>query len=533
MDHSAGMTGPNDSGATTEDPSSADPSRAEDARLVGLALGGDRSALGAIYDRYADRVHDMCQHMLRDHDEAADVCGEVFLVAFGRLAQLREPTRLRSWLFAIARHEVYRRSARRGRIELIEEVDEMDRIAAMDREMAGAGDTPDAADAEQLVAVLRLAADGLDDRDRMVMELQLADLDGDELAAALGTSTATAYQQVHRMKERLERSIGAVMVARQGRADCAELDRLLAGWDGTFSVLWRKRVARHVDGCEVCDRRRRAVPATLLGGAAGAVPLLAAAPVSAAPASVRERVLRDAQVGTGGRGWRRDGFPPADGARRRTALIAAAVLVLLALGAVLGLLLVGGDDDLELTTAGAVSDTIVTTTSTTTTTVAPDTTTTAVPAPESVEPPVVAPPVAPDAPPADPEPPLQPDPGQPVPQPPVLTVPPSTPIPPSVRITFGPNTIHHPTPGFPDCGASTAFQVDAPTASTVVLRARWAGQEHVVALQRVGAVWVGVIEPPGTGTAAGTVEAIATDAVGGVGVSTPVGVAVADCIVPG
>ena len=55
-------------------------------------------------------------------------------------------------------------------------------------------------------------SDALDDRDRMVMELQLQGVDGDEMAAALGTSVATGYQQVHRMKERLERCVGAVLV---------------------------------------------------------------------------------------------------------------------------------------------------------------------------------------------------------------------------------------------------------------------------------------------------------------------------------
>ena len=68
------------------------------------------------------------------------------------------------------------------------------------------------------------------------------------------------------MRERLERSVAALLVARHGRADCAEVATLLEPWDGTFSVLWRKRVARHVDGCATCDRRRRAVPAMLFSG---------------------------------------------------------------------------------------------------------------------------------------------------------------------------------------------------------------------------------------------------------------------------
>ena len=42
-----------------------------------------------------------------------------------------------------------------------------------------------------------------------------------------------------------------------GRRDCPDLAGVLADWDGTFSVLVRKRVARHVDSCDICDRRKK------------------------------------------------------------------------------------------------------------------------------------------------------------------------------------------------------------------------------------------------------------------------------------
>src|SRR5690606_22871080 len=141
---------------------------------------------------------------------AADVCGQVFLVAFDRLGQLRDATRLRAWIFSITRHEVYRRTRRRSRIELIGEVERMDQMLHTD-------DGTELSDAADLVAVVRAAADGLDDKDRMVLELQLQELGGEEMAEALGTSTSTAYQQVHRMKERFERSLGALLIARTGR----------------------------------------------------------------------------------------------------------------------------------------------------------------------------------------------------------------------------------------------------------------------------------------------------------------------------
>jgi RNA polymerase sigma factor (sigma-70 family) len=507
----------------------------DDAALVDAALRGDQDAVARIYDRYADRIHDMCVHMLGDRDEAADVTGEVFLVAMQRLSQLRQPERLKAWLFAIARHEVYRRTRRRSRVQLTQEMDDMDRIAtaAAGRDVPSDGD---GADPEQLVTLLRDAAQGLDDRDRMVMELQLQGLDGEELAAALGTSVTTGYQQVHRMKERLGRSLGAVLVARQGRADCEALDRLLSDWDGGFSVLWRKRVARHVDGCDVCEQRRRAVPAALFGGAALAVPMVPAGAVSAAPASVRARVLAGSQVSgaSGGGRWRADGFPPGDGrSPRRTALavaaIAAAVLVVVLL---VSLLWPTGQDDTELVSGPGSSTTTssVTTTSTVTTASAPTTavpssvpiapdpapTTTASPAPlATTVPELVAP--LPPPPPVDP-----------------LPTPPLGPGP-DVELIAAPSTVYRPAPGFDDCGASG--QVVAVAAADAVRVVLWWGRdgqvEGIVELAQLGPEWVGVLEVPAEVSGTVTMLAVAFDAQERTGVSETRPAVVASCPIPG
>ena len=152
-----------------------------DESLVAAALGGSADARAEIYRRYADRVHTMCVHMLSDRDEAADVCGQVFLVAFDRLGQLRDATRLRAWIFSITRHEVYRRTRRRRRIELIGEVERMDQLHTDQLLHIGDEADDDVTGAAELVAVVRAAADGLDDKDRLVLELQLQDLGGDEM----------------------------------------------------------------------------------------------------------------------------------------------------------------------------------------------------------------------------------------------------------------------------------------------------------------------------------------------------------------
>lgn len=331
-----------------------------DPELVAAALAGDRQAVADIYDRYATVVFTVCVRLLGNRDEAADCAADVFLRATERLHQLRDHEKLKSWLYAIARNEVARRQRQRGREVLVEAIDDLPWIPNDDADLdvgldigtpdvvtAGAGDrTGDGAvpiaaigSTGAIERLIQEASAGLTDRDRIVAELGLRqNLQGEELAAALGVTTNHAYVLVHRVRGRLERAVTAVLVARTGRDDCPDLQRVLAGWDGDLTVLMRKRVARHIDACEVCGKRRKAVPAALFD----------AAPVLAAPIAIRQRVLAEAQVATAtGRPWSADGFPRGAGGRRRALWLtgAAAILVVIALVA---LVATGGTDDSTL-----------------------------------------------------------------------------------------------------------------------------------------------------------------------------------------
>src|SRR5215470_8089030 len=75
----------------------------DDAELAWCAVTGDRAAWSEIYDRYADGLHDYCYSILRDRQEAADALHEAFLTAATKIGQLRDPERLRLWLYAICR----------------------------------------------------------------------------------------------------------------------------------------------------------------------------------------------------------------------------------------------------------------------------------------------------------------------------------------------------------------------------------------------------------------------------------------------
>jgi RNA polymerase sigma factor (sigma-70 family) len=344
----------------------------DDAALVLAARSGDREALAAIYDRYADRLHDYCWSILRDRDEAADAFHDAFLAAAQRLDQLRDPSKLRPWLYAIARHEALRRATARRPVE------ELDEMTA-----DGGPEVDEPARQEDAVRIVWAAAAGLAPRDRALLDLNLRQgLDGQDLADAMGVEVGHAYVLLSRLRDQVERSLGALLVARYGRRDCPDLARILEGWDGRFSPLIRKRVARHADECPICRERRRtlASPAALLG----VVPLVPA------PAQLKDRILGDVQL-VAATSWPADseGFPPPayPKSRSRRAVIAAGAAVVLVGALVLALL--RAEPGEEIPVAAAAPSTTVTelpaptpsTTTPATTVLVPPTTTTAPRAP--------------------------------------------------------------------------------------------------------------------------------------------------------
>jgi RNA polymerase sigma factor (sigma-70 family) len=250
-----------------------------DSELVAGVLAGDRDAFAAVYDRYADRLHDFCWSVLRDRDEAADAVQDTFVLVAQRLAQLNDPEQLRPWLYAVARSVALRRVRARQRVVLDEVGDMADTDPGPHR----------AAEQEALRELVWTAAGGLSERDRALLDLHVRQgLEGAELGQAMGVSANHAYVLLTRLRDQVERSLGALLIARLGREDCTELDTLLSGWDGRFSPIMRKRVARHVDSCDVCSERRRVAvsPWALLAG----VPLLPA------PLFLKDRVMAEVQL---------------------------------------------------------------------------------------------------------------------------------------------------------------------------------------------------------------------------------------------
>src|ERR1700761_4001566 len=128
-----------------------------DSEVVASIVAGDPLGLAAAYDRYAAPLYQYCRTLLGDPADAADAVQDTFVIAASRLDGLRDPDRLRLWLYAVARNEARRIPRSKKGISALDEAPDM---------TGGSGDIdPDAARVD-LRALLEDAAAGLNPGER-------------------------------------------------------------------------------------------------------------------------------------------------------------------------------------------------------------------------------------------------------------------------------------------------------------------------------------------------------------------------------
>ncbi len=109
-----------------------------DASLVESCRAGDREAFGGIVNRYQSPICALTYSACGDVARSEDLAQEIFISAWKNLGSLREPARLKAWLFGIARnliHNTFRRRARNpvaGAVTLDEGVEPVSPGAAPD-----------------------------------------------------------------------------------------------------------------------------------------------------------------------------------------------------------------------------------------------------------------------------------------------------------------------------------------------------------------------------------------------------------------
>jgi RNA polymerase sigma-70 factor (ECF subfamily) len=174
-----------------------------DGELVARSLGGDRWSRDVLYRRHAHYLLAISTRLLSSRSDGEEVVQDAFVVGFGQLGTLRDPTAFRPWLARIA-VSLVRRRLRRGRLL---------RFLGLDRGLDDATLAVLAAptlrpdDRAELALVDRLL-DGMRTDLRIAWMLRRVEgLSLAEVASACGCSIATAKRRVAAADAEVERYV--------------------------------------------------------------------------------------------------------------------------------------------------------------------------------------------------------------------------------------------------------------------------------------------------------------------------------------
>ncbi|GGO15522.1 sigma-70 family RNA polymerase sigma factor [Microbispora bryophytorum] len=255
--------------------------RADDHRLLeALRRGADAQTPATLYDAYADRLSDYAYALVGDLDAAERAVHDALVAASCCADRLKEPARLRAWLYALTRfHSASRKSATQK--------------SATRKSAAGPVIAVEESADPPLAALVREALEELGDNEREVLQLAVRHgLTTAEIGSVLGLASRQVSARLTRARNHLENAAAALVLARAGRAHCPELSALVdhgvgAAWqDGPLGPPVRKRLSKHIAACEICREGR--------GRHVSAARLLDMVPVAYPPLSLRRRVIESA-----------------------------------------------------------------------------------------------------------------------------------------------------------------------------------------------------------------------------------------------
>jgi RNA polymerase sigma factor (sigma-70 family) len=232
---------------------------AHDREIVAAITAGDATGVAAAFDRYAQDLYTYCRSQLKEPADAADAVRDTFVIASAEISWLSQPSRLRGWLFALARNEC--QSRQRTAIPSA-------RLYEAAQAMDDTGTFAAATEQAETRALVRAAFAAMDPVDREIAELHLRHgFYGVDLADVLGAPRNRAHALASRARSRFERSLGVLPVARSGREHCPDLATVLEGQGGKPLLPLGWRVRRHIRRCKACGARKRSGlnPAILLG----------------------------------------------------------------------------------------------------------------------------------------------------------------------------------------------------------------------------------------------------------------------------
>jgi RNA polymerase sigma-70 factor (ECF subfamily) len=190
-----------------------EPRESAEVRLARALIEGRLDAFDDFVETFRTRIFQYSYLMCGHREDAEEVAQDTLLKVFENFASLREPDRVRSWVFRIAKNACLmkrRRSmfAPERELSLEQYVSDLDG-SALDRQIADAGELPDQElFRAEMNAALTRAMQQLPSNYRSVILLRdIEELSTEETAEILDLSTDVVKQRLHRGRLALRKTL--------------------------------------------------------------------------------------------------------------------------------------------------------------------------------------------------------------------------------------------------------------------------------------------------------------------------------------
>jgi len=169
-----------------------------------------------LYDRYKDRVYNVCYRITGNATDALDASQETFGIVFRRIGEFRFQSRFSSWVYRIAVNASIdlRRRTRTRRIASLDSISEGRGVDGAGFELADRTvEMPStAASRKELESEIQCAIDRLSDKLRTMIVLRYNEcLSYEQIAETLEISLGTVKSRLSRAHEALDRELTPVL----------------------------------------------------------------------------------------------------------------------------------------------------------------------------------------------------------------------------------------------------------------------------------------------------------------------------------
>ncbi len=171
----------------------------DDQPIIEKILAGEREVFRLLVERYEDAIMRISYHILHDRHAAEDVCQDVFVSAYRRLASFDgRKGKFSTWLYAIARNASINAGKKRRPAPAGDWVDDR---GAEDREVEGA---------EIRRALDAALAELPEERRRAFVFAEIEGMPLAEVAAIEGVAEGTIKSRLGRAREALRTKLSSV-----------------------------------------------------------------------------------------------------------------------------------------------------------------------------------------------------------------------------------------------------------------------------------------------------------------------------------